>query len=586
MQASEANLLRFLDGKKQFQVPIFQRQYSWKKENCEQLWDDVLRVGENDDTPSHFLGSIVSMQHSIHHTSGVVQLHLIDGQQRLTTLALLLFALGRAIEARDLKIGIDRRRIESYYLFNADEDGELHYKQQLTKPDKETLNQLLEGRNLPANPSPLLVGNYQFFEDQLKHANLQVVYEGIQKLVIVDIALKRNYDNPQLIFESLNSKGVKLSPADLMRNYVLMGQERKFQDKLYETYWYPMGQRFGKEYPKRFHHFIRDYLVLKLRGQDITYLVVSANRLFREPIYKSFKGYVDNKKHPEVLEETIAEIDHYSEYYVRIALLKEEDSEIRACLEDVYALEDIRGLKVEIVFPFLLSVYEDYTRKRVRKVEMIEILRLIESYIFRRAICSVDPRYLRVNFAVLRTQVDKSNYVQSLKIAFSQMIDPYHFPSDSEFRRGFLTKDVYKPGTPNHLCNYLLRRLENCGRKEPMSIKGYTIEHVMPQGGTQRELTEEWKEELGGNWEDMHKKYCHTIGNLTLTKHNSRLSDRPFKEKRDMPGGYRNSSLHLDQNLTQAERWDEAAIVNRAEMLSEKACKIWIGTGVPDTSDI
>ena len=285
MQASEANLLRFLDGKKQFQVPIFQRQYSWKKENCEQLWDDVLRVGENDDTPSHFLGSIVSMQHSIHHTSGVVQLHLIDGQQRLTTLALLLFALGRAIEARDLKIGIDRRRIENYYLFNADEDGELHYKQQLTKPDKETLNQLLEGRNLPANSSPLLVENYRFFESQLKHADLQAVYKGIQKLVIVDISLRYNYDNPQLIFESLNSKGVKLSPADLMRNYVLMGQERDCQDKLYETYWYPMEQRFGKEYTKRFHLFHKGLSHVKIERTGHTLCSVVSEQTFCKGLF-------------------------------------------------------------------------------------------------------------------------------------------------------------------------------------------------------------------------------------------------------------------------------------------------------------
>ena len=583
MKASEANLLRFLDGKKQFQVPIFQRQYSWKKENCEQLWDDVLRVGENDDTPSHFLGSIVSMQHSIHHTSGVVQLHLIDGQQRLTTLALLLFALGRAIEARDLKIGIDRRRIENYYLFNADEDGELHYKQQLTKPDKETLNQLLEGRNLPANSSPLLVENYRFFESQLKHADLQAVYKGIQKLVIVDISLRYNYDNPQLIFESLNSKGVKLSPADLMRNYVLMGQERECQDKLHETYWYPMEQRFGKEYTKRFHYFIRDYLTLKLRGQDILYAVLSVNRLFAKPIYESFKRYVDNKKHPEALEETIAEINHYSEHYVRIALGKEKDSEIRACLEDVYALGNIRGLRVEIIFPFLLEIYEDYTQERIEKAEMIEVLQLIESCIFRRAICSVDPRPLRLLFAALMMLVDKTNFLQSLKVAFSRGSNSYHFPSDLDFKRGFLTKDVYNLDTRHNLCNYLLHKLENHDQIEPIGIEDYTIEHIMPQTLSD---SEGWKEELGENWENVHKDYLHTIGNLTLTKDNSKLSNRPFKEKRDIPGGFRDSSLYLDQSLAQAERWDEIAIEKRANELFQTALKIWIGTGVPDMSSV
>ena len=585
MKASEANLLRFLDAKKQFQVPIFQRRYSWKKENCKQLWDDVLRAGENEDIPSHFLGSIVSMQHGNHHTSGVTQLILIDGQQRLTTLALLLSALGRAIEARSVEIGTTRRKLENSYLFNADKTDKDRYKQLLTNHDKKTLIQLLE-EGEASNNSSLLAANHRFFADQLKYADLQAVYEGIQKLEIVDIALKRNYDNPQLIFESLNSKGVKLSPADLMRNYVLMGQERKFQNKLYETYWYPMEQRFAKEYTKRFHHFIRDYLTLKLRGRSIDAAEFLVNGFFAEPIYESFKRYVDNKKHPEALEETIAEIDHYSEHYVRIALRKEKDSEIRACLEDFYALGNIRGLRIEIVFPFLLEVYEDYTQERIEKAEMIEGLRLIEGYLFRRVICGVDLRPLRVVFAVLMMVVDKSNFLQSLKVTFSRVSDSVRFPSDRDFKRGFLTRDVYKPDTPNYLCNYLLRKLENYERKEPIRVEDYTIEHVMPQGGTQRELTEERKEELGENWENMYKDYLHTIGNFTLTKHNSRLSNRPFKKKRDIPGGYSNSSLHLDQNLAQAERWDEAAIVNRAEMLSEKACKIWIDTGVPDTSAV
>ncbi len=581
MKASEANLLTFLDGKKQFQVPIFQRQYSWKKENCEQLWTDILRVGENDDIPSHFLGSIVSMQHGNHHTSGVTQLILIDGQQRLTTLALLLSTLGRAIEARSVEIGTTRRKLENSYLFNADKTDKDRYKQLLTKPDKQTLIQLLEEGKASDNTS-LLAANYRFFADRLEYADLQAVYEGIQKLEIVNIALKRNYDNPQLIFESLNSKGVKLSLADLMRNYVLMEQEPDFQSRLYETYWYPMQQRFGEEYTKRFHHFIRDYLTLKLRGRSTDSVIFLTIGLFAKPIYESFKRYVDNKNHPEALEETIAEIDHYSQHYARIALGEEKDSEIRACLEDVHTLGNIRGLRVEIIFPFLLEVYEDYTQERIEKLEMIEALRLIESCIFRRAICSVDPRPLRLLFAALMIVVDKSNFLQSLKVAFSRENGPYHFPSDRDFKRGFLTKDIYNLDSRHNLCNYLLHKLENHDQIEP----DYTIEHVMPQGGTQGELTEKWKEELGENWENVHKDYLHTIGNLTLTKHNSRLNNRPFKEKRDMPGGYRDSSLHLDQSLAQAERWDEDAIINRAEILSEQACKIWTSIDIPDTSAV
>ena len=580
MKASEANLLRFLEGTKQLQVPIFQRQYNWKKENCEQLWDDILRVGENDDIPSHFLGSIVSMQHGNHHTSGITQLILIDGQQRLTTLALLLSALGRAIEARSAEIGTTRRKLENSYLFNADKTDKDRYKQLLTKPDKQTLIQLLEEGEASDNTS-LLAANYRFFADRLEYADLQAVYEGIQKLEIVGIALKRNYDNPQLIFESLNSKGVKLSLADLMRNYVLMEQEPDFQNRLYETYWYPMEQRFGKEYTKRFHYFIRDYLALKLTGLDPSFLWLSVDRLFREPIYESFKGYVDNKQQPKVLEETIAEIDHYSEHYVRIVMLKEEDSDIKTCFEEIQALGDIPGLNIEVVLPFLLAVYEDYMQKQIKKAEKIAVIRLVESYIFRRAICDVAPRHLNRLFARLMAYVDKSNYLQSLKAIFSRVNDSVRFPSDREFKQGFLTKDVYKPETPNYLCNYLLHKLENCNRIEPISIEDYTIEHVMPQ-----KLSKKWEEDLGDNHEEVHEKYCHTIGNLTLTKDNSRLSNRSFKEKQDIPGGFRDTPLCLNQSLAQVEQWDENVIINRAEILSEQACKIWTGIDVPDTSDV
>ena len=573
MKASKANLLTFLDGTKQFQVPIYQRQYSWKKEDCEKLWNDVLRAGQNEDIPSYFLGSIVSMQHDSYHTSGVTQLVLIDGQQRLTTLSLLLSALGRTIEAKNIDICVDRSRLERDYLFNDREEGKLRYKQLLTKRDKETLIQLLEEGKASDNNS-LLAANYRFFADQLKRADLQAVYEGIQKLEIVDIVLKRNYDNPQLIFESLNSKGVKLSPADLMRNYVLMGQERKFQNKLYETYWYPMEQRFGKEYTKRFHHFIRDYLTLKLRGQSTDSVIFLTIGLFAEPIYESFKRYVDNKKHPEALEETIAEINHYSQHYVRIALGKEKDSEICACLEAVYTLGNIRGFRVEIIFPFLLEIYEDYTQERIEKAEIIESLRLIESYIFRRVICSVDPRPLRLLFASLMMVVDKSNFLQSLKVAFSRLSNSVRFPSDHDFTREFLTKDVYNL----NVCNYVLHKLENHDRIEPISIEDHTIEHIMPQT-----LSKKWEEDLGDNHEEVHKKYLHTIGNLTLTKNNPELSNRPFKKKRDIPGGFGASRLHLNKNLRDAEQWDENTIVNRAEILSEKACKIWIGIDVSDT---
>ena len=555
MKANEENLLKYLDGTKQFILPIFQRRYSWEKKQCEQIWEDIWRIGQNQNIPSHFLGSIVSREEV---STRVQQLCVIDGQQRLTTISLLLSALGRAIGMRNVDIGIDNNRIKGYYLFNDKEDGDLRYKQLLTKHDRTTLIQLLDEGKASDNIS-LLAENYRFFEDRLKGTNLEIVYMGIDKLMIVSIALDPRSDNPQLIFESLNSTGLRLSQADLIRNYVLMGQEYNFQRSLYESHWYPMEQRFGEEYAKRFDLFIRDFLTLKTRQIPN-----------KGQVYESFKRYVDDKREPEALKAVIKEIVHYSELYACIALLKEPDPELRSCLEEVHALG------VEVVIPYLLCVYEDYTLGQIEKAEVIRILQLVESYVFRRAICDIPTNILNKTFAGLIGQIDKSNHLQSLKIAFSKMKGRSSFPPDNEFQHEFQTKNVYNLRTRN----YLLRKLENYERKEPIRVKDYTIEHVMPQS-----LSEEWEAELGENATEVHEKCLHMIGNLTLTGYNPELSNSTFKEKQIMKGGFRDSPLRLNASLREVERWDENAIVKRAGILSEKALNIWRNHGISEVTD-
>lgn len=549
MKANEVKLLKFLQGPKQFLIPIFQRRYSWEQRHCEQLWEDILHIGQEKKSHAHFLGSVVYMEHGIYSASAVTQLVVIDGQQRLTTLSLLLSALGRAIESRGVKIDITRRKLENYYLFNADEEDSNRYKQLLTRRDSDTLIQLLEDKELPPDVSHTLVENYRFFEDKLKNADLIAVYEGIQKLIIVDISLNRDFDNAQLIFESLNSTGLELSQADLIRNYVLMEQDPDFQKKLYEDYWYPMERRFGEEYTKRFDRFIRDYLTLKT-GQ-----IPKVNS-----VYDRFKDYTHGKKSPDALEEIIEDIHRHSKHYVRIALLEEDDTELHACLEEIHALE------VEVTFPFLLGVYEDYSNGVINKLEVIDIILLIGSYVFRRAMCGIPTNILNRTFAALTQQIDKREYIQSLKVAFSNMTGTQRFPTDTEFQQGFLVKDAYNFDR----CAYLLLKLENHERKEPISIEDYTIEHVMP-----RSLSDEWQVELGENWSEVYEKYLHTIGNLTLTAYNPELSNSIFKEKQEIHGGFNDSPLYLNRSLAQADRWNQESIVNRAEMFSVRALKIW-----------
>ena len=558
MVAKEIGFLSFLRVPNQFRIPIFQRRYSWEDDHCEQLWRDVLRIGKNNDISSHFLGSIVYIGEGILQAAAVPELLVIDGQQRLTTLSLLILALSRAIKKSGSEIGITPKKLSNYYLFNADEDNELRYKLLLTYHDKNTLIQLLDNRELPPNTSTRLVENYQFFETKLQNVDLKTVFTGIKKLVIVDIALDRSIDDPQLIFESLNSTGLSLSQADLIRNYVLMGQNFDFQSKLYNDHWLPMEQRFGDAYAKKFDLFVRDYLTLKRRQIPN----IGA-------VYETFKNHVPRQITPEDLQATIAEIARYSKYYVSFALEQEEDSELQECFSDINILE------VTVAFPFLLEVYDDYIQGKISKSETVDILRLVESYVFRRAICDIPTNSLNRTFAErLMLNFNKNNYLENLKEAFLKlegMSDTYRFPSDSEFKQEFQVKGVYN--NPKR-CQYLLRKLENHNNKQPIRrIEDYTVEHIMPQNS---ELSEEWQKELGENWQEIQEKYLHTIGNLTLTGYNSELSDHPFSKKKEhKPGGFRDGGLRLNVSLVDACRWNEEAIQKRARELAEKALKIW-----------
>ena len=554
MVAVVARMLTFLQRPQQFSIPIFQRRYSWTEKDCQELLNDILRVGSNDEIESYFLGSIVYIDKQLTAIGAVPKPLVIDGQQRLTTLSLLLSALSLAIEEKGNDIGASPERLQNYYLFNDQEEGELRYKLLLTKDDKETLIHLLENREPfpPTNPLSLLVKNYKFFENRLKKVDLKALYMGLEKLMIVSIALDPATDDPQKIFESLNSTGVTLAQADLIRNYVLMNLEPTFQNRLYENYWFPMEQLFGNEYAKRFDPFMRNYLTLKMEQIPS-----------RRKIYEKFKDHHPVNDNSEQLEEIVKEISRHAKYYVDIVLLRERDPELQKCFVD---LEELRA---EVAYPFLLEVYDDYKQGWIEKADVIKILQLVESYVFRRSICDVSTAVMNKLFAALMNEVDKNNYLDSLNNAFLAMRTYRRYPTDSEFKEAFINKDVYNFTRRN----YLLRKLENYEHsKEPIEVSGYTIEHVMPQ-----KLTEAWQQELGEDFQRIHEVWLHKIGNLTLTGYNPEYSNLTFKKKRDMDKkGLRYSPLHLNQSFANTEQWNEATIIARAKELAEKACKIWI----------
>lgn len=557
MKATETQLIKFLDGTKQFIIPIYQRTYRWEQRHCQQLWDDIIHAAKNDKIFGHFIGSIVYIQKGLFHVTSPSQLLVIDGHQRLTTISLLLIAMSRKLKETGPQGDISYEKIMNYYLINSIESGQLKYKLILTRNDKQTLISLLDNTEIHEPSSRRILENFHFFEDQIRKSGIpmDVIFRGISKLILVDVALDRSQDNPQRIFESMNSTGLDLSQADLIRNYILMDRELQEQEKLYNNYWFPMEQSFGQEfsndkYSDLFNRFMRDYLTLKTREIPA----------FGE-IYEKFKRYTSSIS-PDSYENLMAEISTYSKYYVAISREQEKEKELREIFSD------INELKVEVAFPFLLEVYDDYTKGLVKLEEFKEILSLTESYVFRRAICGISPAALNQIFATIGKDINKQRYLESVKAQLLLKEKYRRYPDDQEFKQQLMTKDLYH--YPRR--NYWLGKMENFQHKERINVLEYTVEHIMPQD---EKLTPEWKSELGENWQETHKKYLHTLGNLTLTGYNSEYGKRSFYEKRDMPKGFKESHLRLNGDLASLEHWNEQEIINRAHRLADLATQVW-----------
>lgn len=555
MKATEAKLLAFIKKSPQFVIPIYQRTYSWTEKECRQLWDDILRTGSNDDITTHFFGSIVYIEKGLSQVISQSPLLVIDGQQRLTTVTLLITALANALDDTEPVEGFSQRKLRNYYLLNPEEDGEQHFKLILSQTDKDSLIAILNKSEQPKNYSIRVTENLKLFESLIKDYkdNLATICKGLAKLLVVDVALSRDQDNPQLIFESMNSTGRELSQADLIRNYILMGLEPHLQTKLYEQYWRPMEVEFGQEaYGTQFDSFMRHFLTVK-----------TGNIPNQGEVYEAFKAHA---RSPDVakagVEPMVADLRTFARYYCAMTLGAEPDPDLRL------AFQDLRELKVDVAYPFLLELYHDYALGDFPKADFLTAVRLVESYVFRRAICAIPSNSQNKTFATLTKAVKKDRYIESIQ-AYLLLLPSYRrFPNDEEFKRELQTKDLYQFRSRS----YWIRRLENHNRKERVLVDEYTIEHILPQN---ENLSSAWKTALGGEWQRIQQTYLHTIGNLTLTGYNSEYSDKTFAQKRDMPGGFKESPLKLNQRLGMVEQWDEDAIRQRADRLSTIALDVW-----------
>lgn len=565
MKATEAKLLAFLKKSPQFVIPIYQRTYSWTERECRQLWDDVVRAGSNPAVTGHFVGSIVYIEQGLFQVATLSPLLVIDGQQRLTTVTLLIAALAEALGSTEPVEGFSARKLRNYYLLNPEEDGERHFKLLLSQTDKATLTSLVGQAPPPAEQSVRVAGNYELFKSWLSDStcDLTVICQGLAKLVVVDVALARGQDNPQLIFESMNSTGRKLSQADLIRNYVLMGLEPVLQTRLYQDHWRPMELAFGQEgYVAHFDAFMRHYLTLKHPAGDIPRI---------DEVYEAFKLHsVRPATEQAGVEVLVRDVQRHAQAYCAMAL----GAESRPSLRD--AFHDLRELKVDVAYPFLLELYDDCTQGVLSEADFLAAVRVVEAYVFRRAVCAIPTNSLNKTFATFSKVLKKDRYLESIQAHLLTLPSYRRFPNDEEFQRELQVRDLYHFGGR---AAYWLRRLENHNRKERVAVAEYTIEHILPQND---KLPAQWQADLGSDWKRVQETWLHTLGNLTLTAYNSSYSDFPFAHKRDMDEkGLRWSPLKLNDGLGQVTVWDEAAIKARAVKLAGKAIDVWAKPALP-----
>ncbi len=553
MQAIDKPFPKIINGATQFVIPVFQRDYSWTEPQCIQLWKDIVAVGSRPKA-AHFMGSVVYVP-SGDISASFTRWLMIDGQQRVTTLTLLLLALKHHVRetgyVTDTDDGPTVKRIDAYFLRNVHEEGNREQKLVLRRRDQDTLSALLDESDLPAQPSNRIVENYELFRDLLRDSNPETVYRGIGRLVVVDVTLDRANDDPQLIFESLNSTGMDLTQADLIRNYILMRLPEQEQTRLYKEYWYKIELLF-QDAGRRFDSFARDYMALKSQ---------STKQPRADEIYQTFRSFYEERSKELGDEALLDEMLRYARHYSAFMLGKGE-SALRPVLGRLARLAETSAV---LVLRLLECHYELET---LPLKELSEALDLLESYVFRRAICGAQTRGYWNRFSAIAYRLPDEGTLIRLKVELARQPSAYRFISDSDFRTELLQRPLYGM----RICHFMLDRLENHDSKEPTDTSSYTVEHVLPQN---ENLPKDWRDALGPRWAELQAEWVHRLGNLTLTGYNATYSDRPFEVKKSIPGGFADSSVRLNKFVRDQDKWAVPQIKERGQMLADQALGIW-----------
>lgn len=555
MKGSECRLIEYMEGsKKRFIIPVYQRNYDWKTENCKQLYDDLVKVIKNK-RRSHFFGSLVS----VYEPSGRnTEFLVIDGQQRLTTVSLLLLAMYNLIKSGVITpkdVYLDKQIYEDF-LVDKYQPEETRIKLKPVKNDQKAFGKLFCDAREHIRESNLTT-NYNYFYERIQKQEISIdeLFDAICRLEIINITLN-NEDNPQLIFESLNSTGLDLSEGDKIRNFILMGLPSKEQDEYYDKYW----NRIEECTKYDVSSFVRDYLSIKQ-------LAIPSQK----KIYISFKDYVDQKSIET--EELLKDLLAYAKRYKILLSGGTENKALDAC---IYRLN---RLETTVTRPFFLEVLRLYDENKLDISELSEIFLITENYLFRRAICDLPTNALNKIFSTLHREIARyegndEGYVEKFKYALLSKKDRARFPDDDEFAERFTERPIYQMNSKNKI--YIMERLENYSTLEDKDVYGhcddgtYSIEHIMPQ-----HLTPAWIKALGEDYEEIREMWLHRIANLTLTAYNSKYSNSTFEEKKSMKNGFEDSGIRMNTYIAKKDKWTLAELEERNQYLMGRALEIW-----------
>ena len=553
MKASERKITKlFSESDTVFSIPVYQRDYNWQEKQCQRLFKDILQTGKNEKVSSYFLGSIVYIHDGIYGV-GEKEFHVIDGQQRMTTLTLLFLAI--YFKLKGTILAKDADKIYNQYVVNPYSEKEIKLKLLPPEENLYILNKISHNKfnELEAFQDRNMLKNYLFFEKELENLSfddMKHLSNGIEKLIYIDIALEKGKDDPQKIFESLNSTGLDLSQGDLIRNYILMDLERGEQNRIYKEIWIPIENNCkvsdGSEITSYVSDFIRDYLTLK------------TEKISSKPkVFETFKTYYE-KENDEKLEDMKKYSEAYS-YIIKPSLEKDRDIQRE--------LDYLKSLDKTVINTFLIGILKDYKDNILEKDELVNMLILLQSYLWRRYITEKPTNALNKIFQGMYGKISRSgNYYENLV----DVLMAEDFPTDEELESALKLKNVYKD---KEKLNYVFKKLENYNHNELIDFENekITIEHIFPQ-----KPNKVWKENYSDNELEQMISFKDTISNLTLTGSNSNLSNKAFHEKRDDEvHGYRNSKLYMNKYLGRLEEWNLLSMEARFESLYDDIIKIW-----------